>query len=121
VGNQEEKTFTILKLTQRNYNGLMARVNSELSLRECWEANINAEVVVGDGALLKIAGNGRITLKIPQECGRNDIELKYVLYVPELQGNLISQDDHIPSSLSVKALLCNDAGYHHRGQHQGSL
>jgi hypothetical protein len=26
-----------------------------------------------------------------QECGGNDIELKDVLYVPELQDNLISQ------------------------------
>jgi hypothetical protein len=47
VGNQEEKTFTIPKLTQRNNNAWMARVKSEHLLRECWEAIAGYEDATG--------------------------------------------------------------------------
>jgi hypothetical protein len=54
-------------------------------------ASTNGELVVGDGAPLKIVGKGRVMLEMSQECGGNDIELKDVIYIPELQDNLIYQ------------------------------
>ncbi|XP_023719031.1 uncharacterized protein LOC111870744 [Cryptotermes secundus] len=64
-------------------------------------ASINGEVAVGDGAPLKIAGKGRIMLKMSKECRGNDIELKDVLYVPELQDNLISQGQIEENGLKI--------------------
>jgi hypothetical protein len=48
-------------------------------------ASTNGELVVSDGAPIKIVGKGRVTLEMFQECGGNDTELKDVLYIPELQ------------------------------------
>lgn len=47
-------------------------------------------IAVGDGAPLKIQGQGKICLHLSEECGGIDVILFDVLYVPELEDNLIS-------------------------------
>ena len=52
---------------------------------------MKGEVLVGDGNPLKIEGKGKVLLKISPECGGFDLDIPDVLYVPELQDNLMSQ------------------------------
>lgn len=52
---------------------------------------MSGEVIVGDGAPLQIEGKGTVRLRISDECGGWDIDLCDVLFVPQLQDNLISQ------------------------------
>ncbi|KAE8739335.1 hypothetical protein FOCC_FOCC015166 [Frankliniella occidentalis] len=49
------------------------------------------EVNLGDGSPLKIHGIGTILLHMSNDCGSFDLEFNDVLYVPELEDNLISQ------------------------------
>jgi gag-polypeptide of LTR copia-type/Zinc knuckle len=60
-------------------------------------------VEVGDGAPLQIAGKGKVTLQMSDQCGGKDIELKEVLLVPELQDNLISQGQIEEKGLKIEA------------------
>lgn len=52
---------------------------------------MKGEVLIGDGNPLKIEGKGKVLLNISPECGNFDLDIPEVLYVPELQDNLMSQ------------------------------
>jgi hypothetical protein len=54
-------------------------------------SEFEGEVNLGDGSPLKIHGIGTILLHMSDECGSFDLEFNDVLYVPELEDNLISQ------------------------------
>lgn len=49
------------------------------------------EVSIGDDSLLKIAGKGKLLLRVSDECGGFDLHFSEVLHVPELAENLLSQ------------------------------
>jgi len=51
----------------------------------------SGEVQIGDGSPLLITGVGSVRIKVSDDCGGKDITLSDVLYVPNLQDNLISQ------------------------------
>lgn len=51
---------------------------------------MNGSVAVGDGTPLRVQGQGNILLHLSKECGGVDITFSGVLYVPDLEDNLIS-------------------------------
>lgn len=52
---------------------------------------MNGSVAVGDGTLLRVqGGQGNILLHLSKECGGVDVTFSGVLYVPDLEDNLIS-------------------------------
>ena len=52
---------------------------------------------------MKIGGIGKITLHLSEECGSKDITLSEVLYVPDLEDNLISQGQIEERGLKITA------------------
>lgn len=55
-----------------------------------FDGTLHGEVELADGECARVEGKGSVTLKISEECGGWTIQLNEVIYVPELENNLIS-------------------------------
>lgn len=63
---------------------------------------IKGRVEIADGVCLKIEGAGMVNMKLAEKCGGWSLKLKRVLYVPELEDNLMSMRQLDKKGFEVK-------------------